>query len=406
LDLRTIVTQPNAPTPESPEPAWTWSAQKRNAPAGSAYDIKMRSQVWHGVAWSHDIWLRIPEQSPAPDLAVIYFSSLPGGQPLEKAAASNGLASAVLSGVPGPPPTELNKPGVDLMRESMAQYVRTSDLTWVPIYPMTIAAVRAMDTIQAATKDTPAPIRRFVLIGHSKLGYTAWMTAAIDPRVAGIVPMAAQVLNVRQQLKVGGLASHPTVEPLLKAGKLDEVLSTFDPYQYRDRLTMPKLDIAGVRDSLYSPGALAAYLDKLPGASYALALPNVGHGVTTEADTMNATNAFLRALARGGKLPTVQGSVTEEAKGLRLHVTCDAEPTVSRVWTATGPTADLRGATWNSSPLKPELTHNASGNGVTCDTIIDPPAKGTFVGVFAELRFDDRGTSYPLTTVVFVSAGH
>lgn len=69
---------------------------------------------------------------------------------------------------------------------------------------MTKAAVRALDTITAFTKQMPGvtPVERFVVAGASKRGWTTWTTAMVDKRVIAAVPIVAPVGNLVEALNI------------------------------------------------------------------------------------------------------------------------------------------------------------------------------------------------------------
>src|SRR5690606_31523448 len=70
---------------------------------------------------------------------------------------------------------------------------------WPARLPMTKAAVRAMDTVQAYAQTEAGgrrAITRFVVSGGSKRGWTTWTTAAVDSRVVAIVPLVIDMLNL------------------------------------------------------------------------------------------------------------------------------------------------------------------------------------------------------------------
>ena len=91
-------------------------------------------------------------------------------------------------------------PEGQLMRHAERQYMATGDPAWMPLCPMVKSVARAMDAIEALTAaERPVPVKRFILLGHSKRGVTAWLSAAADPRVVGIVPMGADLLNLPAQ---------------------------------------------------------------------------------------------------------------------------------------------------------------------------------------------------------------
>lgn len=79
--------------------------------------------------------------------------------------------------------------------------VDTNDPEWLLRLPMTKAAVRAMDTIQAyANKNSGTNIENFVVAGASKRGWTTWTTGIVDTRVIGMVPMVMDLLNMQKNV--------------------------------------------------------------------------------------------------------------------------------------------------------------------------------------------------------------
>ena len=62
--------------------------------------------------------------------------------------------------------------------------------------PMTKAAVKAMDTaVDFAAKNNYGNIKKFVVAGASKRGWTTWTTAAVDKRVYAAVPIVMVSFN-------------------------------------------------------------------------------------------------------------------------------------------------------------------------------------------------------------------
>ena len=62
--------------------------------------------------------------------------------------------------------------------------------------PMTKAAVKAMDTaVDFAAKNNYGNIKKFMVAGASKRGWTTWTTAAVDKRVFAAVPIVMVCLN-------------------------------------------------------------------------------------------------------------------------------------------------------------------------------------------------------------------
>ena len=135
-----------------------------------------------------------------------------------------------------------------------------------------------MDAIEAMTaRHLPSPIKRFILVGYSKFGNTAWSTACVDRRVAGIVPIAADngLCMARQLDQLGAPAS---LKQKFTSGPGKRLLDAGDVYSYRRNLTMPKLDVIGTNDHMSATAASSLYWDGLPGSKWMLYLANVGHG--------------------------------------------------------------------------------------------------------------------------------
>ncbi len=69
--------------------------------------------------------------------------------------------------------------------------------------PMTKAVVRGMDVIQEFLQQQylgRQVVKEFVLTGHSKRGHIVWLTAALDARVAAVVPVSYDLLNISEQI--------------------------------------------------------------------------------------------------------------------------------------------------------------------------------------------------------------
>ena len=142
---------------------------------------------------------------------------------------------------------------------------------------MTKSAVRAMDTVTAIMVRPEwgeRCIERFVVSGISKRGWTSWLAAAVDERAVGIVPIVFDVLNmeasIRHHFAAYGHFSQAVAEftlhgilPRLGVPKVDELLQLADPYQYRHRVTVPKLILNAAGDEFFLPDSSQFYWDEL-----------------------------------------------------------------------------------------------------------------------------------------------
>src|SRR5262249_48115869 len=98
------------------------------------------------------------------------------------------------------------QPIFDRREDALIAYPLHRDLEkrepdWPLLLPMVKGAVRAMDTVQELAQSRwHLAIDRFTVAGASKRGWTSWLTAASDPRVAAVAPMVIDMLNVPAQI--------------------------------------------------------------------------------------------------------------------------------------------------------------------------------------------------------------
>ena len=79
----------------------------------------------------------------------------------------------------------------------------TGDTDWPLLLPMVKSAARAMDAVQQIAQERwHIRIERSTVTGASKRGWTSWLTAAVDARVAGAAPMVIDMLNMRAQINL------------------------------------------------------------------------------------------------------------------------------------------------------------------------------------------------------------
>ena len=184
---------------------------------------------------------------------------------------------------------------------------------WLLRYPMTKAAVKAMDAITEICKqeeyrfgdsEEERQINHFSVGGASKRGWTTWMTAAVDKRVLNIWPMVLDMLNTNEQMhnhfkSLGGwtFAFKPyydeTIPKYVDSDEIWLMSKQIDPYFYRDRLTMPKLVINAAGDEFFLPDDSHQYFNGLPGEqNYVLMCPDTEHN-TVEAYAIAIFNAVV-----------------------------------------------------------------------------------------------------------------
>ena len=379
-----------------PEPEFGWTvASKVDVGNCEVVSIKLKSQVWEGIVWEHDLVIFSPKDTDIQDKMFLLNSGgkmKPDGLPYGVMLATMMKAPvAMLLGIPNQPLFE-GKTEDNLIAETFVRYLDTKDDGWPLLFPMVKSLVKAMDAIQEYTaKEGPKRTEKFVVGGASKRGWTTWLTAAADPRVMAITPMVIDVLKMPEQMArqfecFGGPSEQIlpyTARGLIPMPKTDDAQRLWkwvDPYSYRAKYTMPKLIVLGNNDRYWAPDALNLYWDELPGQKWINYTPNAGHNLTTtgkdgaKGDPMRAvraTAAFARYQFTGRTMPELTWKHDEVGDQLRLTVRSNPAPKEINLWHCAGPTKDIRDARWESRsvPMKDgasEILERRPTSGVSC----------------------------------------
>lgn len=402
---------------KAPDDSYGWTLEKNGElpGIGSALTVRLTSQTWKGIPWKH--WLSVirPEKITHPDQALLVIS---GGssqsQPpnnlsaealvLAQIAQKTGSVVAVLSQVPNQPLFENLKEDA-LIAYTFKEYYETKDETWPCLLPMTKSAVRAMDAVQAIVKEKfSQEIKRFVVTGASKRGWTTWLTGAVDPRVCAIAPMVIDTLNMSKQMSLQRLSFGGYSEQIKDYTELklqermaepgaNRLLELVDPYSYRKKLTLPKLIVLGTNDRYWPVDAVKLYYGDLEGEKYIHYVPNKGHGLGPGA--IEAVSAFYSSVINGQPMPRFTWSLSRTAGEARLAMKAQDLPEKVELWHASSPTRDFREAKWE--PLSAEKDGDGSFVGK-----LAAPEKG-FAAMFGRLTYKSPlGQEYALCTNVEV----
>jgi PhoPQ-activated pathogenicity-related protein len=395
-----------------PDGALAWSeAGRGSTPAGAYTELKLTSQVWKGITWTHSLFVYEPSQAADTDAMLLFINGRSNGEKPDLddhkrffgLARACGARVAVLFQVPNQPLLE-GKEEDELIAETFVRFLRTGDEDWPLLFPMVKSAVRAMDAVQAWAQGRGKPASRFVVTGGSKRGWTTWLTGAVDDRVIAIAPMVIVMLNLGQQgpnqLKVWGEYSEQ-IHDYVERGLMEKVQTPsgtklwkmVDPYSYRDRLAKPKLLINGTNDRYWTLDALDLYWDGLKGPKYLVELPNAGHGLDQNREwAVNGLAAFFRHVVQGRSLPRLAWTFDSGQPGdsvLTIHA--EPAPRAARLWSAQSASRDFRESRWESKPLRV---------GATITEKIPPPTSG-HMALFGELEYEVDGIPYHLTTTFF-----
>lgn len=416
----------------TPDPAFAWRVVHRvERTTHRELIVELTSQTWRSsdevnrTKWQHGLALVVPKNVTS-DVALLLIT---GGSNPEKAptaaadqirhiALATQTVTAELRQVPNQPlqifdssDPQRQRHEDDLLTASWKRFMATKDPTWIAQLPMAKSAVAAMDAVQQslAKEDNAPKIKRFVVAGASKRGWTTWLAAAVDDRVAAIAPLVIDMLNIKPSMKHHRASYGFWAEALndyeregftklLPSSESEAIRGIVDPYVYRDRLTMPKCLISASGDEFFLPDSSRFYFDDLVGEKYLSYTPNSGHSLD-RSDALDTLLSFHASVAHGLPRPTVTWNGDEDAK--EHIVRCSTKPVEAILWRAVNCDArDFRhtivGDAYKATPLEPDV------DGVY-HMAIETPEKG-FSATFARFAFD-IGTPKPfrISTPVWIS---
>jgi PhoPQ-activated pathogenicity-related protein len=394
--------------------SFSWKlADKKEADAGTIYEIELISQTWHDIKWDHKMQVFVPKGAKPQSTMVLWNQ---GGSPnvtsglLGLAIADRVKAPvAFLFGVPKQPLFNGKREDA-LIAETFVRYLDTKDGSWPLLFPMVKSVVSAMDALQAfAKQEWKFEVKSFVVTGASKRGWTSWLTAASgDKRVKAIAPIVIDTLNMPVQMKNQVNAFGKPSEmirdytdrklvPIPDTPEAKKLWQMIDPWVYREKITVPKMIINGTNDPYWPLDALNSYWDDLKGEKWVLYVPNAGHDLREmdkdgkkELLPMRAVNtlaAFGYSQIFDKPMPGMTWVCDEKGGVCRLEVKWAAKPKTVRIWVAESDTRDFRKARWTEDR---EAKFPAE---------VRAPEKG-FRAFYAETEYDMDGLKFTLCTQI------
>jgi len=409
----------------APDPTYKWELVKTIPGQGvTGYVLGMTSQNWLTTAevnrteWKHWVTIYKPDVMES-DIALLLIGggSNENNAPDKMDAFTASMAvrtksvTVDLKMIPNQPLSfygETRKRTEDSMiAYTWKKYLETGDERWPARLPMTKASVRAMDATQeflASEAGGKQKVARWVITGGSKRGWTTWTTGIVDKRVIAIMPVVIDMLNMEASFihhwRVYGFWA-PAVGDYVEHGVMDwqgsqqyhDLMSIVEPYQYRDRLTIPKYIVNSTGDQFFVPDSSQFYFKDLVGEKYLRYVPNTDHGVTRRSDAGESLVTYYESIVKNWKRPEFSWTISKDGV---ITVTCKDKPSAVKLWQATNPDArDFRlekiGPAYKSRDLTAE-----TGN--TYVVKLGKPEKG-FTASFVELTFPTPGGgSWKFTT--------
>jgi PhoPQ-activated pathogenicity-related protein len=386
-----------------------------------AYALLLTSQKWRQYVWTHQLTIFVPKENNYDGVLLdITGGSVKDGLPnwnghddkfltaMSTVAQKNKSIVAVLRQTP-------NEPLFDSLSEdalisyTLHQFKNDGDYSWPLLFPMVKSAVRAMDAIQEFAKSNiNHPVKRFVVSGASKRGWTTWLTGANDDRVVAIAPMVIDVLNMSVNLNYQIKAWHEysiQIEDYVKLGIPQGAASAsgmaintmVDPYSYRKKLTMPKMIFMGTNDEYWVVDAIKNYYDSIPGRNMIDYTPNAGHDLGGGKDAFASLSAFYGLTLNNKPYPQCSWKISSRNKTAKLTVKTTPDILVDAyLWSAESPNMIFTKAKWTNIVL------NAKNKPVV-KTDVKFPASG-FKAFYLDLKYKDpNGGEYTQSTRMFVA---
>lgn len=349
----------------APDPHYRYSVLDEVTGDGyTTYILDMTSQQWLTEAevnlpiWEHFMTVTVPDQVES-DIGFLYITGGSKSNSAPQAAEPGDIERALMTStvvttlymVPNQP-LVFTDDGRSRSEDAIIAYTwdkhfHTGDDKWPLRLPMTKAAVRAMDTVtdlMASDRAGGIEVDQFVVAGGSKRGWTTWTTAIVDERVVAIAPIVIDMLNLGESFKhhfsVYGSYSLAVIDYVVSGNinwigtpEWDRLMDVVEPYEYRDRLTLPKYLLNSTGDEFFLPDSWQFYWDDLVGEKHVRYVPNSNHGMGGT-DVIDSLNAWYHAKVRNVTMPHYSWSV--DADGTITLFTLD-EPVQVLLWTAHNP---------------------------------------------------------------------
>lgn len=409
-----------------PDDSYAWKVIKTVPGDGlTTYIVDLKSQTWRTSAdvdrtlWEHWLIVTKPDKVDFDTAFVMIGGGRNGGDPPDSAdaftlamARDTNSVVAELKMVPNQPldfGDGVGRVEDDLIAYTWDKFMTTGDETWPARLPMVKSVVRAMDTIQALLASEEGgghSIEQFVVAGGSKRGWTTWLTGAADKRVAAIIPIVIDVVNVRVSMQhhyeaygfwapaVTDYVRHKITDRQ-NAPEYIDLLKIEDPYSYLRRYTMPKFVVNASGDEFFLPDSSQFYYDDLPGEKCLRYVANGNHSLR-DTDAPQSIQAYYETVLNKTPRPDYSWKLNDDGS---IRVETKQQPAKVLLWQATNRFSrdfrlDAIGRAYTSQELEPQEDGSYLAS-------VDVPAKG-WTAFFVELTYD-VGATYPLKVTTQVS---
>ena len=399
---------------EEPDYSWKLVDTITNSDKSVIYELKLISQKWRGIVWSHRLKVYIPGNIDKKNHLALFMiaGSSSGKDQLAFAAAiakKVAAPAALLLDVP-------NQPLYDGLREdaliaaTFMEFITNVQPSDLLLFPMVKSVVKGMDALtDFCKKDLKLDIDEFITCGASKRGWTTFLSGVVDKRVKAIVPIVYDNLNLKKQMELqlsdfGEFSDQ--IADYTNLGIPEMILSNVpnavtvgklvDPYAYIGKLKMPKLLVIGANDQYWPIDAINVYYDELPGKTYVHYVPNAGHNLDGKYNRVASVVAELFQSQQGKtSIPETSANYLKTKNTITVKYTTSTKPGKVLAWYALSKTKDFREAKWIPVEMK------GNGEKYSCNINNSSDKK---LAVFVEGHFKDKNNSYILSNTVKVFA--
>ena len=251
-------------------------------------------------------------------------------------------------------------------------------------------------------------IKKFVVTGASKRGWTTWTTAGVDDRVEAIVPVVIDLLNLEPSFmhhwNVYGFWA-PAIQDYVDmeitdwwaSEEMRSLIRLVDPFSMKKRFEMPKLLVNAAGDEFFLPTSSQFYFDELPGERYLRYVPNANHNVSEGTDALETILAFYASILNGVDRPKFSWELEKDGS---IRVISQTKVKEVVMWSATNKKArdfrkDTIGNNWKSKVL--QINEDGAYLGIPTK-----PKRG-WKAYFVEMTYETPfGLNLKLTTPVRV----
>lgn len=414
-----------------PDSSYAWKLVSTMQGEGfKNYVLELTSQKWRSEAevdrplWTHWLTITKPDRVTS-NKALLFIGGGSNRDAAPKAANQRSIPFAVETGsvvadlgmVPNQPlifsdSKDKGRSEDDLIAYTRVKHMETKDDDWLVRLAMVKSGVRAMDAVQeflASEAGGGIKVDQFVVSGGSKRGWTTWLVAAVDRRVAAIMPAVIDALNseaiTRHHYEAYGFFStalndyvrHGLFPHKIGTPEYRAILAIEDPYHYRnrERLKIPKYLVNASGDQFFLPDNSRFYFHDLQGEKYLRYVPNSRHNLAGT-DARDSMLAFYQAILKGTRRPRFTWKKDKDGS---LHVKVTEKPREVNLCQATNPKArDFRVDTIGNAYSRTPLTEEKAGVYVGR---VHRPEQG-FTAFFVELIYESGGR-YPFKFTTDVS---